>query len=438
MLCRAIDNYGHWMQINRLSLTNFRSFARLDIDVPGGPVLLVGGNAQGKTTLLEAIYFLATFTSFHATSDRQLISFFVDRDPLAVGRIVADYSSATDSHSGSAEQHAGGGRRQAGLHRLEVRLIREMDPLERTQRFRKEILLDGVTRKTGEAMGAFNAVLFLPHMLRIIDGAPEERRRYLNLAMGQVDGRYSANLAEYQRVLTQRNALLKALGERGGDTAQLLYWDEQLAHLGAEIMVARIRAVSELERLAARLHRDLTRGQEVLRLDYQPAFEPLEPADAQAGQYILPLAAPKDRSGLSVAAVCQGFQERLVRLRGEEIARGVTTIGPHRDELRFLGNGIDLGIYGSRGQGRTAVLALKLAEVAWMKEKTGQWPVLLLDEVLAELDQERRADLLNRLLQSEQALLTTTDMDLFSPEYVQKARLWYIHAGHVSEDPVSF
>jgi DNA replication and repair protein RecF len=127
----------------------------------------------------------------------------------------------------------------------------------------------------------------------------------------------------------------------------------------------------------------------------------------------------------------QGFQEALARVRGEEVARGVTTIGPHRDELRFLSNGIDLGTYGSRGQARTAVLSLKLAEVAWMKEKTGQWPVLLLDEVLAELDPERRADLLARLAESEQALLTTTDLDLFEPQFVAGTGQWTVSNGRL-------
>jgi DNA replication and repair protein RecF len=178
------------------------------------------------------------------------------------------------------------------------------------------------------------------------------------------------------------------------------------------------------------VHRELTRGQEVLRLAYQPAFDPLP---RRAGQFTLPLDAPVDRTGLVLERIQQGFFDCLVKARQEEIQRGVTTCGPHRDELRFLSNGIDLGIYGSRGQSRTAVLSLKLAEVAWMKEKTGQWPVLLLDEVLAELDPARRADLLARLSESEQAMLTTTDLDLFADEFVQRATVWKIQSGRLEE-----
>jgi DNA replication and repair protein RecF len=145
----------------------------------------------------------------------------------------------------------------------------------------------------------------------------------------------------------------------------------------------------------------------------------------------LALDAPLDRSSLSVDKIQQGFLESLSRLRQEEITRGVTTIGPHRDELRFMANRIDLGTYGSRGQARTAMLAMKLAEVTWMREKTGQWPVLLLDEVLAELDQQRRSDLLARLTQCEQSMLTTTDLDLFEAQFVQSSAVWQVEAGRL-------
>ena len=406
------------MQINHISLTNFRNFARLDVDIPGGPLLLVGGNAQGKTSLLEAIYYLATFTSFHATSDRQLINFLAIREPLAVARIVGDFSYLDQDTSARTADH-----------RLEVRLIQEPNQTNGAVRFRKEILLDGLKLKAGQAVGAFNAVLFLPHMLRVVEGAPQDRRRYLNLVFGQVYPRYAQNLSDYSRSLTQRNALLKQMGERGGgDPGQLIYWDEQLTSIGAQIIYTRIQAIQELEKLAARIHNELTRAGEILRLAYQPSYDPLP---RQPLQYALPIDAPVDRSGISLEAIQTGFLECLQDLHRDEIARGVTTVGPHRDELRFLSNGIDLGIYGSRGQGRTAVLSLKLAEVIWMKEKTGQWPVLLLDEVLAELDPARRSDLLERLLASEQSLLTTTDLDLFSESFVKKSKLWQIQGGQV-------
>jgi DNA replication and repair protein RecF len=400
------------MQLTHLSLTNFRNFTRLDLDVPGGTIMLVGDNAQGKTSILEAIYFLATLTSFHASSDKQLINFIEARQNLAVGRIVADFHRGTENHH------------------LEVRIIQEPNGQNGSTHLRKEVLLNGVKRKSSEVVGQFNAVLFLPQMMGVIEAGPEERRRYLNLALAQVISHYQLALAEYGKALLQRNALLKQLFERKGDASQLDYWDDQIATFGAQLIHARIRAVQELEKLAARTHRELTHANEVLRLSYQPAYDPLP---VKPGQMALSLDAPVDRGSFSLDQIRKGFLDCLQKLRSEEIARGMTTIGPHRDELRFLANGIDLGTYGSRGQVRSAILALKIAEVAWMHAKSGHWPILLLDEVLAELDTQRRYDLLERLNQAEQVLLSTTDLDLFAPEFVHNARVWHVANGRVEK-----
>ncbi len=401
------------MYLTHLALTDFRLFTRLDQDVPRRIVLLVGDNAQGKTSLLEAIYYLATFTSFHAQNDRQLIHFAAAERPQGVARLVADYVKGTKKHH------------------LEVRLIQELNGAGTPPRFRKEILLDGVKRNANDAIGHFNAVIFLPQMTRIIEQGPEERRRYLNLALSQAVPGYALALSEYNQALTQRNALLKQLSERmGGDLDQLNFWDELIARRGAQLMVARIAAIRDLERAAGRIHARLTHSVEVLRLVYQPAYEPLP---QPTGQYSLPLLTPIDRTGLSMEQIQEGFCQRLMELRNEEITRGMTTIGPHRDEMRVLSNGIDLGDYGSRGQIRTALLALKLAEVAWMKEKTGHSPVLLLDEILAELDVQRRHDLLETLYESEQGLLTTTDVKLFAEDFSSQATLWEVQGGAVRQ-----
>jgi DNA replication and repair protein RecF len=398
------------MYITHLSLTNFRNFSRLDLAVPNGILLLVGDNAQGKTSLLEAIYFLSTFTSFHASNDSQLINFLIRREPLAVGRIVADFTRGGISH------------------RLEVRIIQEVVSSNGKTRVRKEILLDGIKRKINEVIGQFNAVLFLPQMLVVIEGSPSERRRYLNLILSQAVPDYAAHLSAYDKAISQRNALLKQLYERGGDPDQLNYWDHQAALDGAFLVEARIHAIQEMEHIAAMIHLELTRSTERLRLDYQPAYDPLPKT---ASQLRMNLDTPVVRSSFSKEQIFQGFHQSLVQRRPEEINRGQTTIGPHRDELRFLANSIDLGTYGSRGQVRTTMLSLKLAEIIWLKGKTGHWPVLLLDEVLAELDPIRREDLLIRLSESEQALLTTTDLDLFTPGFIENTRLWQVSEGQV-------
>jgi DNA replication and repair protein RecF len=401
------------MYLKHLSLTNFRKFTRLDIDIPQRVVVLVGANAQGKTSVLEAIYFLAAFTSFQTHTDRQIVNFDeAKNNPLTVTRLIAEY------------------QRSKGKHRLEARLILEPTGVLNAQRLRKEILLDGVKRPVNEVIGHFNAVIFVPQMSLIVEGAPEDRRRYLNLALAQSTPAYARVLSEYNQALTQRNALLKLLGDRGGNSDQLEVWDETLARLGAQIILWRIEAIQQIERLASRVHHELTRGSEILRLSYEPAFDPLPKPNGQLG---LKIETVVDRSNLELNEIRDGFRASLSAMRSVEIARGVTTIGPHRDELRFLANNIDLGNYGSRGQVRTTLLSLKLAEVNWMKDRTGEWPVILLDEVMAELDLQRRADLLKYIGESEQVLFTTTDLNIFPRDFAEKVEVWRVEGGKVEK-----
>jgi DNA replication and repair protein RecF len=405
-----------FMYLTHLSLTNFRNFTRLDLAIPRGAIVLVGENAQGKTSLLEAIFFLSSMVSFHADSDRQLINFISAREPLAVARIVAEFM------------------KEQKEHRFEVRIIQERNGNNGTTQLRKEIFFDGGRQKFGEVIGQLNAVLFLPQMLDIIEGSPDKRRKFINMALSQVVPHYADTLVSYTRALSQRNALLKLINERGGDPTQLEYWNEQLSISGAVLIQARANAIQEFDRLAAPIHRELSRGVEIIRIDYLPSFDPFAKSN---NQFALPVDVPFDHSGLTLDQIQEGYLAALSELRQEEIARGITTIGPHRDDLRFLSNGIDLGIYGSRGQVRTALLATKLAEVAWIKEKNGNWPVLLLDEVMAELDTHRRVDLLSRLTESEQVLLTTTEMDLFSKLFIENATIWRVEAGRINSEEVT-
>jgi DNA replication and repair protein RecF len=397
------------MRLTHLSLTNFRLFSRLDMDMPRRILLLVGSNAQGKTSLLEAIYFLSTFSSFHAQTDRQLINFLAGQESLAVGRLVATYERADRQH------------------RLEVRLIQDLNGNGGTRQ-RKEVLLDGAKIHANQAVGHFSSVIFLPQMTRILEGGPDERRRYLNLTIAQANPGFSQILTDYNQALTQRNALLKQLNEHGGDPEQLVFWDNVLTSKGAVIISLRIQAIKQLEQLAVRIHEKLSGSAEVIRLLYQPSYDPLpEPT----GQFALPIQTTVQRDGFTIAQIQQGFAAKLGEVRREEIARGVTTIGPHRDEMRIQCNGIDLTDFGSRGQVRTAILALKLAEVDWLKQVTGEWPVLLMDETLAELDAQRRGYLLEYLEKSEQAILTTTDMNLFPSGFSQKCERWQVSLGNI-------
>ena len=398
------------MFLTHLSLTDFRIFSRFDQDVPRNAVILVGGNAQGKTSLLEAVYYLSTLDSFQASNSAELINFSALQNNLAVCRIVADF------------------QKQGTDHHLEIRLIKDTSP-NGTSSIRKEVLLDGTQYKINAVIGKFNAVLFLPHMLQIITGSPIRRRHYLNLTLAQVDPKYTESLAEYNKALAQRNALLKQLNERAGDTDQLSFWDEKITQAGSYLIYSRIQAIKELGYLSASIHQELTRGEEILRMNYLPSYDPIT---SPPGQIELPLENSLDRSGLGLQEIQSGYREKLLSRRSDDIFRGVTSIGPHRDELHFLSNGIDLGNFGSRGQLRTALLSIKLAEVNWLKDKNGDWPVLLLDEVLAELDDYRRQDLLDRLAKTEQSLLTTTDLDLFSEDFKKSATRWTIKSGELA------
>lgn len=398
------------MYLTHLSLTNFRNFARLESDLQPGTTVLFGANAQGKTSLLEAAYYLTSASSPHTTTDRQLINFLAAGEESPFARIVGEV------------QH------NSRLSRIEIRILVEADGSGGT-RLRKEVLVNGVKKRTGDLPGQFNAILFLPQDLGVIEGPPGNRRRHLDEALIQADAPYARALADYGKVLTQRNALLKQISERTSQVDELAFWDDRLTQHGANLIRARALAINELELTAAPIHQDLTRGGERLRLVYRPSFDPLP---APQGQMGLALDTPVDRSGVSEAEIQPRFQEALQAHRREEIARGVTTIGPHRDDLQFLVNGIDLHHYGSRGQIRTAMLAVKLAEVDWLRKRTGEWPVLLLDEVLAELDANRRQDVLGRVLQAQQAILTSADLGMFDERFLAQSNVWEIEAGRVT------
>lgn len=403
------------MRISHLSLTNFRNYARLELNIPPGVIVLHGDNAQGKTSLLEAIYYLATSRSPYTTSDRQLINWLAEEEPLPYTRLVAEVQTGE------------------GLKRVEVTIMLERDGPG--LRFKKQIRVNGLPRRVMDLLGQIRVVMFLPQDMDLVEGPPSTRRRYLNVTLCQVDPAYCRALATYDKVLTQRNALLKQLQERGrgGDVSQLVFWDERLATHGATIVTGRYGLVRELEQRARAIHRDLSGEGEHLRLRYQPGFDVATTPDGQMsfdagdlGVSALPQLPPPE--------VAARFKQALQATRREDITRGMTTIGPQRDEMRFLVNGRDLGIYGSRGQGRTAVLAVKLAELAWMRERTGEWPILLLDEVAAEFDPQRRGYLMGQIDGAEQVMLTTTEPSLLPGDFLSSAIRWTVEGGSITPE----
>lgn len=402
------------MYLQHLSLTNFRNYVRLELDLPASAIVLQGANAQGKTNLLEAIYYLATSRSPHTTADRQLINWLADEEPLPHARLVAKIAKGDT------------------IYRLEITLIKRAGA--NGIRLQKEIRINGVRRRAMDLLGIVNAVLFRPQDMELVDGPPGRRRQYLDATLCQVDRSYCEALRDYNRVIEQRNALLRSLRERGrtaGD--ELVFWDERLISSGAQIIAARRSALAELERLAQPVHRALSGGKETLRLRYAPSFDPTREPDT-AYQIALDLDVPVTLSELpsvTPSQIAESFRAHLRQTQREEVLRGVTLLGPHRDDFHSEANGADLRIYGSRGQQRTAVLALKLAETQFMLQETGHQPILLLDEVMAELDRHRQRHLLRAVKGVQQAVLTTTAWDVFGEEFLSQALRLGVQAGRV-------
>ena len=382
--------------LKHLSLTNYRNYARLELDLPEQVILVQGDNAQGKTNLLEAIYYLATTRSPLVGSDRHLLSWAVAGEPMAFARIVGDVE------------------RTAGPARIEITLVREASPgaVAGEPRLGRRFRLNGVDKRAIDLLGQLNVVLFLPQDIDLVAGPPALRRRYLDVTLCQVDAAYCRHLQQYNRVLVQRNSLLRRLRERRDDPAQLRYWDEQLARWGAQVVQRRKEALRWLESAAAGIHRELSGGMEALALRYEASVS-LPSGDGQA-------LSPSDAMLAS-----------LERAHPRDMGAGVSTVGPHRDEVRFLANGVDMGLLGSRGQQRTVALALKLAEVRFMAEETGEVPVLLLDDVMSELDRVRGGYVLGAVAAARQVIITATDVAPYPADFLQRAALWQVRQGAI-------
>jgi DNA replication and repair protein RecF len=400
------------MRLLHLSLTNFRNYSRLELSLPDGAVLLHGANAQGKTSLLEAVYYLATSRSPWTNSDKQLLNWRCEHDPMPFARISAEVQNRTSA-----------------ITKIDITLMKG----ETGDKFSKVIKVNGAKKRATDLLGEINVVMFLPQDLAIVEGTPADRRRYLNITLSQTDKDYARALQTYDKALTQRNALLRLMTKRQTNTGELDYWNDQIIESGSVIISGRQRLLRELEGLAQRVHGDLTAGAEVLELHYHPSFEV---AADEGGQMAFNIPGLDIHRQLSPAEIAPQFRAALEKHHREEVARGVTLIGPQRDELRFSLNGHDLGLYGSRGQARTAVMAIKLAELDWMRSTIGEYPVLLLDEFIAELDAERRRYLLDHIDGAQQSILTTTEPDIFSTEFLNKAAVWRVRAGQIDTEKI--
>lgn len=403
------------MYIRHLSLTNYRNYGRLELELPPGPTLLYGNNAQGKTNLLEAIYYLATTRSPHADNDQQLLNWDTDQteDPLLVGRLVAYIHTQNDERQ------------------LEIRLIKEQKQGQAS--LRREALVNRRKVRLMDFLGNLRVVLFLPEDIQLITGPPSQRRRYMDITLCQIDPIYCRTLSNYNKHLEQRNALLRQLAEGSGSRDLLPIYDEKLVSLGSVVYTRRAAFCQAIAREAQRIHYEaLTDGLESIRLHYLPRLvaNGLQRNEqtaqmAELGEWLQQL------DNNMESEIRQRFALALQSALSNDIVRGASSVGPHRDDWQIQVNGRDLGAYGSRGQQRSAMLALKMAEIQWMTQTTNETPILLLDEVVAELDEQRRALLLHYVKNATQSLLTATDPGMFTADFLREATTMHVRNGRV-------
>lgn len=366
------------MHIRSLGLQNFRCYSELTLHPGEGLNILTGKNAQGKSSILEAIYLLATARSWRAGKDSELIQWDAD-----FTRIVGDVA-----------------RREQNDIEVEIIIGRVEKKQVRINTIRQTRLAD--------VLGQVNALFIGPQDSEIIAGEPSERRRFLNLEISQLQPQYCHLLVSYKKVLDQRNRLLRDLAQRGRCDGVLDVLDEQLVLYGSQILERRLTFLTRATDLARVIHSKLTDDEENLDIEYKPSIGVIDSPDI-AGR----------------------FRERLREVRSEELRRGVTLVGPQRDEMVFTANGMDVRTYGSQGQQRTVALSLRLAELEMMEETAHEPPIVLLDDVMTDLDEERRTHVFELTIGRCQTFATTTSLKFFEAEFVGSASILEVEKGTI-------
>jgi DNA replication and repair protein RecF len=367
--------------ITAVNLYAFRNYLKEEIVLHPGVNLLLGANAQGKTNLLEAVYVGATGRS--------------PRSSLLAEMVMWEQAGARVKLAFTED---------GAEHTIEAKLERN----ETSRRTKRSLLFDEKPISAQGLVGRLRTVLFHPEEMTLIRGSGEGRRRLLNGLLTQSEPGYAATLSRYGRVLEQRNQLLKRIAQEVEPASSLAWWTQEIARLGGQLVNAREKAVSVLGPMVSAKYGEVAPG-EHLELRYAPNV-----AD----------------SGDPAAAIAAELERR----QGEELARGLTVAGPHRDDLEFILGGLPAAVHASQGQQRTAILAFKLAEVEVLSAG-GRPPVLLLDDVMSELDAPRRQHLVELVESSPQALITSAEEGYFPPGFVDRVHTRRVIAGHL--EPVS-
>ena len=357
------------MYIESIQLKNYRNYESLDMKLDKGTNILYGDNAQGKTNILEAIYLGGTTKSHRGSKDREIIKFEEDESHI---RMVVSKKNMK--------------------YRIDMHLKKNKA---------KGVAINGLPiKKARELFGIVNLVFFSPEDLNIIKNGPGERRRFIDLELCQLNAIYLTDLSNYNHIVNQRNKLLKDLAFRPELMDTLDIWDLQMAEFGKKIIQARAKFIEKLNEIIQDIHRNLTGNRETLQLVYEP----------------------------SVTA--ESIEQEIARNRERDLKFKLTTIGPHRDDLCVMVNGIDIRKFGSQGQQRTAALSLKLSEIYLVKEVVKDTPVLLLDDVLSELDSNRQNYLLNSI-HDVQTVITCTGLDEFVNNRFHINKIFHVVCGQV-------
>lgn len=369
------------MNIKNIILHNYRNYKQLNMDLSPNINIFIGYNAQGKTNIIEAVHFAAIGISHRTRNDSDLI-----------------YWQQNEAN--------------INIKFSKMSIISELKILLKKNQ-RKQLFFNGENIKQKELPGLLTMILFSPEDLMLVKGSPIQRRRFLDIELSQMSLLYYNQLVQYNKILLQRNNLLKKIKENNNLINMLDMWDEQFAKSAAFIVDKRLKNADKLNKIAQYIHANISGNNEKLDIKYSIS---------------------KNNINLSTDTgykqLYDGYCENLKKYRKNDIFKGSTSIGPHRDDICFFINNIDLKSFGSQGQQRSAVLSLKLAELELLKNETGEYPVLLLDDVMSELDNKRRSSLLDFLQEKNiQTLITATDKSLFNDS--GKNRFFIINNGKV-------
>lgn len=378
------------MYLKYLSLNNFRNYQKQELSLEKGTNIFIGNNAQGKTNILEAIYFLALTKSHRTSKDRELIK-LGNSFSIVKGKVLK-------------------------------RGIESEQEIMLSDKGKNNKINNKKISKTSEYIGNINVVMFSPEDLNIIKGGPIYRRRFLDMEIGQINKVYLFHLSKYQRVLKQRNNFLKEIkGNIRGKEDILDVWNSQLIEHGVKIISKRMKYLKLIEQWLPIIQQEISKEEEKITVEYKTTINGndllnnKEEITFECNEKIL-----KDM-----------YASELRRMQKNEIINGSTMIGPHRDELIIKINNKNVMNYGSQGQQRTVVLCLKLAEMELINYYKGEYPILLLDDVLSELDQWRQTYLLSKIQNNIQTLLTTTQLNDIKKENMKNAQIYYVENGKI-------